>query len=464
MFKRILLYALAPFWLIPQFLKAQPTVSEADSLALVALYNSTGGANWTNKTGWLKDPVSQWYGITIYYNWVDEINLSNNNLTGDLSGLANAIITHPYALYYVSVMNLSNNNLTGTVPKEIIRNTLNESRASGPPNKVSLNKKSAGFYQLRLNNNNFTGLFPAEVHNVYDMSVLDISNNNLSGFLFNPQQMSMYIETVNLSNNHFDFADFEPNAGFFNQNAAKYIISPQKAIGSGKTQVVNYGDNTTLGFGTVNGQYNAFTWYKNNLALPNSNQNPLALNGVTESAAGSYKFAVTNSQIQGLTLNSATISLLVRTLINQADSLALVNLYNNAGGTSWLRKANWLIGRVADWEGVTVSGDRVTGLALANNNLSGSIPPSFVNLNALQFINFAGNNLSTGAANLPTNMLSIQIQNNQFSDLPNFTNFRSLQTLNISNNNLTFEDFEPFATWLVGKSFPIISPQKIGRA
>ncbi len=461
MFKRILLYALAPFWLIPQFLKAQPTVSEADSLALVALYNSTGGANWTNKTGWLKDPVSQWYGITIYYNWVDEINLSNNNLTGDLSGLANAIITHPYALYYVSVMNLSNNNLTGTVPKEIIRNTLNESRASGPPNKVSLNKKSAGFYQLRLNNNNFTGLFPAEVHNVYDMSVLDISNNNLSGFLFNPQQMSMYIETVNLSNNHFDFADFEPNAGFFNQNAAKYIISPQKAIGSGKTQVVNYGDNTTLGFGTVNGQYNAFTWYKNNLALPNSNQNPLALNGVTESAAGSYKFAVTNSQIQGLTLNSATISLLVRTLINQADSLALVNLYNNAGGTSWLRKANWLIGRVADWEGVTVSGDRVTGLALANNNLSGSIPPSFVNLNALQFINFAGNNLSTGAANLPTNMLSIQIQNNQFSDLPNFTNFRSLQTLNISNNNLTFEDFEPFATWLVGKSFPIISPQNL---
>lgn len=461
MLKRILLYALAPFLLIPQPSKAQPTVSEADSLALVALYNSTGGTNWTNKTGWLKDPVSQWYGITIYYNWVDEINLSNNNLTGDLSEFANAFIAHPYALYYISVMNLSHNKLTGAVPKEIIRNTFSESKASGPPNQAPLNKKSAGFYQLRLNNNNFSGLFPAEVHNVYDMSVLDISYNNLNGFLFNPQQMSMYIETVNLSNNQLDFADFEPNAGFFSQNAAKYIISPQKTIGSDKTQVVSYGDNTTLGFGTVSGQYNVFSWAKNNVTIPNTNQNPLSLNSITESSAGQYQFTVSNSQVQGLVLTSATINLLVRTLINQADSLALVGLYNNTGGTNWQRKANWLTGRVADWEGVTVSGDRVTGLALANNNLSGSIPASFMNLSALQFVNFAGNNLSTGAVNLPANMLSIQIQNNQLSDLPNFTNFRSLQTLNVSNNNLTFEDFEPFATWLAGKSFPIISPQNL---
>ncbi|MBN8586849.1 MAG: DUF11 domain-containing protein [Rhodothermia bacterium] len=460
MFKRLLFYALAPILFTSQQAKAQGPVLEADSLALVALYNATGGPNWKNNSGWLKDPVSKWYGITTYYNWVDEIQLSDNNLTGTLVDFGNHLSQNMYALYYVSLLDLSKNNLSGNVPKSIIRTQVSNNPNGGVGN-GSLGKKSTGFYRLLLNGNNFTGNFPAEVEQVYDLSVLDISNNNFTGFLFNPQQMSIYLETVNLSNNQFDFADFEPNAGFFNQNAAKFIIAPQKTIGINRTQVANYGTNVSLGYGSINGQYNVFTWYKNNTVLPNSNQNPLLLSAVTEAAAGQYRYAITNSQVTGLTLGSGTINLLIRTLINQADSLGLVNLYNSTGGQSWLRKSNWLIGRVKDWEGVTINGDRVTGLALSSNNLNGSIPASFANLSALQFVNFANNNLSTGAANLPTTMLSVQLQNNQLSDLPNFSNFRSLQTLNVSNNNLTFEDFEPFAAWLVGKTFPIISPQNL---
>ncbi len=77
-----------------------------DSLALVALYNSTGGANWVNHTNWLtKLPVSSWYGVT-EYNWrVTGISLAANNLKG-------AIPASLDSLPYLSSLVLNNNQLT----------------------------------------------------------------------------------------------------------------------------------------------------------------------------------------------------------------------------------------------------------------------------------------------------------------------------------------------------------------
>ena len=38
---------------------------DGDRAALVALYNATGGANWTNNDGWLTNaPIGQWHGVT----------------------------------------------------------------------------------------------------------------------------------------------------------------------------------------------------------------------------------------------------------------------------------------------------------------------------------------------------------------------------------------------------------------
>ena len=62
-------------------------VATQDSLALVALYNSTAGDNWTFKTNWLNTigiPVSQWHGIKVVNNRVAEITLFQNNLIGTI--------------------------------------------------------------------------------------------------------------------------------------------------------------------------------------------------------------------------------------------------------------------------------------------------------------------------------------------------------------------------------------------
>ena len=61
--KLILLFVITFLFLSSEKTNAQVTTQ--DSLALVALYNSTGGPNWTNNTNWLNGPVSTWPGVTV---------------------------------------------------------------------------------------------------------------------------------------------------------------------------------------------------------------------------------------------------------------------------------------------------------------------------------------------------------------------------------------------------------------
>jgi hypothetical protein len=53
-----------------------------DSLALVALYQQTAGAAWTNRTNWLTGRVGTWQGITETGGQITAVNLANNRLTG----------------------------------------------------------------------------------------------------------------------------------------------------------------------------------------------------------------------------------------------------------------------------------------------------------------------------------------------------------------------------------------------
>ena len=56
---------------------------ETDKEALIALYNSTNGAQWRDNTNWLTDaPVGEWYGVTVEGGRVVRLQLGNNNLQG----------------------------------------------------------------------------------------------------------------------------------------------------------------------------------------------------------------------------------------------------------------------------------------------------------------------------------------------------------------------------------------------
>ena len=59
-------------------------VLESDSLALVALYNSTNGSGWSIQWDLSTEISTSWYGVTITNGRVTELNLTNNSLTGTI--------------------------------------------------------------------------------------------------------------------------------------------------------------------------------------------------------------------------------------------------------------------------------------------------------------------------------------------------------------------------------------------
>ncbi len=113
--------------------RAQDGVA-TDKAALTALYNATGGANWTTNTNWTsQEPLSSWHGVTTASaGRVTALRLDANGLNGTL----------PAALGDLSELeklDLQDNALSGALPSELANLTnltsllLNESRAlTGP--------------------------------------------------------------------------------------------------------------------------------------------------------------------------------------------------------------------------------------------------------------------------------------------------------------------------------------------
>ncbi|MDW3196605.1 MAG: Ig-like domain-containing protein [Cytophagales bacterium] len=77
-----------------------------DSLALVAIYNATDGANWERNNNWLTGRLRTWENLSVDATRVTGINLSNNNLHGTIAPLTTG-------LGEVTSLDLSNNELQG---------------------------------------------------------------------------------------------------------------------------------------------------------------------------------------------------------------------------------------------------------------------------------------------------------------------------------------------------------------
>src|SRR6266542_1586930 len=128
-------------------------VNQQDSLALVDLYNSTGGPNWVNHTNWLtSNPVSTWYGIISVSNGrVIHINLETNNLTGQLpSSIGN--------LQKLGTLRLAVNQLSGSIPSSI-------------GNLVNLQV-------LVLDGNQLNGAIPSSLRTLVNLQLLALGSNH----------------------------------------------------------------------------------------------------------------------------------------------------------------------------------------------------------------------------------------------------------------------------------------------
>lgn len=82
-----------------------PSDPVTDSLALVALYQSTGGNQWTNATNWLTGTVDTWFGVTVNGQSITAVELPVNNITGPLAEPLVDILS-------LQTLNFSKNKLT----------------------------------------------------------------------------------------------------------------------------------------------------------------------------------------------------------------------------------------------------------------------------------------------------------------------------------------------------------------
>ncbi|PAP75479.1 hypothetical protein BSZ37_02965 [Rubrivirga marina] len=173
-----------------------------DSLALVALYEATGGPNWTTDENWLTGPVASWHGVTVEGGRVTRISLNENQLSGSLPAeigqmsrlerlyafgneLSGPIPTEIGGLSSLTHLALYDNQLTGALPNELGRLDaltylfLDQNQLSGEiPEELG---QLSDLLELWLDQNELSGAIPSQLGQLVTLVRLELDENQLSG-------------------------------------------------------------------------------------------------------------------------------------------------------------------------------------------------------------------------------------------------------------------------------------------
>lgn len=168
--------------------EAKSQTNTSDSLALVALYNSTNGPSWTNSNNWLAGSVDTWHGVTVSGGRVVSLDLSDDGtLSYNGNNLVGTIPEDVGNLSELTFLSMAGNALTGTLPTTLGNLTsvqymyLSTNSLSGsiPPELGNMTSLTA----LTLFDNQLTGSVPAELADATALNLLYIGDNSLSGTL-----------------------------------------------------------------------------------------------------------------------------------------------------------------------------------------------------------------------------------------------------------------------------------------
>lgn len=340
-----------------------------DSLALVALYNSTNGDNWNYNSNWFVEDslVNNWAGIDVENQRVVHIYLINNNLNGDipseignLDSLSfldlshNSISSLPNSIGNLKVLeevNLSFNNLT-SLPAgiggctELKRLQLNINYIQGVPMEIGslINLETlilggnsittlplAVFDLLSLKFLNFAAneidTIPSSLGNLINLENFQFFKNNLTyipeeigncislnyinGYENNINSLPLtllylpFVETLYLAHNSLTFDDIEPLVSI---NGFEYW--DQDSIGVNIDTTV-YIDSTFYMEIQTGGEFNNYQWKKNNVIIEGATNNYFELSNINLADSGIYNCEISNSVATGLTLQSRLIDLQV---------------------------------------------------------------------------------------------------------------------------------------------------------
>jgi Leucine-rich repeat (LRR) protein len=231
--------------------------------------------------------------------------------------------------------------------------------------------------------------------NVFGGRVTNIllPSNNLSGRLTTKVLNLRRLRTLNIGNNSLDFGSVEP---FVNRTFA-FNYKIQANINRQIDTTVYANTKMELAVITA-GTQNRYQWTKDNVIIPNANFATLTFDALKLTDAGLYTCLITNTLGTELTLERRTIRLRVNSsTVSDLDLTLLIRINDELGGGNWTNK--WDRSKpVAEWYGITMTGDKITSINLANNNLVGVIPniiPLTTNiLSDLTYLNLSGNRIT----------------------------------------------------------------------
>ena len=369
-------------------------IPQAECEALVALYNSTDGANWSNNSGWLDtNTPCNWYGVTCSAGHVTELSLDWNQLSGSIPPEVGNLTNLQY-LY------LRSNQLSGSIPPQLGNLTnlqelwLCENQLSGiiPPQLGNL----ANLQQLCLGVNQLGGSIPPELGSLTDLAWLMLFINQLSGSI--PAELGdlVSLETLDLSGNQLS-GSIPPQLDNL-ANLQLLCLSSNQLSGS---IPVELGNLTNLGSLVLSG-----------------NQ----LSGSIPAELGNL------ANLQHLVLSSNQLSSSIPVELSNLTDLRTLDLHGNQ-----------LIGSIPLELGNLAN---LQGLNLISNQLSGSIPPELGNLTNLQYLSLGGNQLS---GSIPvelgdlTNLQQLYLYSNQLSGSipPELGNLTNLEYLYLHSNQFS---------------------------
>ncbi|MCZ6756724.1 MAG: hypothetical protein O7C39_00430, partial [Bacteroidetes bacterium] len=384
---------------------ANPPVDSADSLALVALYNSTAGASWKNNINWLTKPVSMWFGITVEGDRVTEIRLPGNKLEGTIPEKIGDLTALTELNLGIDLFGGGENKLRGSIPSEL--GNLSE------------------LTQLWLDGNELTGSIPSSLGNLTNLESLDFGNffggNMLTGSIPSSFGDLTSLEVLRLANNELS-GSIPASVG----NLSTLVLldlSGNMLTGSIPSVLGNLANLAYLDLGNVFG----------------GNQ----LTGTIPASLGSLQnvvfLSMDRNQLEGTIPPSLGQMLMLESLSLMGNRLSgsippeLGNLPNigslnlgmdtivadDDGNFIPISLSNLLSGEIPSQLGNLT---KLGSLLLSNNAFSGAVPSSFANLNLL---------------------LTLMLNCNQLEDLPSLSTSPGLSALFIQKNRFTFEDIEP---------------------
>ncbi len=383
-----------------------------DYAALKALYQQTNGSGWRDNTGWKNwnfssgnvptlNDVAKWQGVVLKGDRVDFLTLTGNQLSGILP-------TELGKLTSARGLLLSDNQLSGSIPTEL--GTL--------PNLVA----------LQLNNNLLSGEIPQSVKTLIgNLPAANYNLDNLPYFVEPIAERAIVQDSslqLTLSVGDIDKgANADPSSLQLKVSSSNTTLIPDVNLVLGGT-----GANRTLTLNPAAGQ-------------TGSTILTLTLTDGKETTTKEFRVAVhaPDQPANGVALDAN-------------DYAALKALYTGTDGANWIDKTGWKdwdfttntppnAEVAAGWKGVTVVGNRVKVLDLADNGLKGAIPVGVGNLTGLEQLYLNSNKLTgaipTELGNL-TNLKELYLCNNDLSSqIPTqLSNLTNLTTLDLANNGL----------------------------